>query len=72
MVLMGTVREVLGNGTFLGRSVFGANYEPWVIMILPPGGFLTLGVILLVFSWIKRRGEARIGQAALPVAREAA
>ncbi|MDH5196506.1 MAG: electron transport complex subunit RsxE [Gemmatimonadota bacterium] len=59
MVLMGTVREVLGNGTFLGYSVLGPNYEPWVIMILPPGGFLTLGVILLVFSWVKRRSAAR-------------
>jgi electron transport complex protein RnfE len=72
MVLMGGVREVLGNGTFLGRSVFGAGYEPWVIMILPPGGFLTLGLILLVFSWIKRRSEARVDAAGTPAAREAA
>ncbi|MDP2481852.1 MAG: electron transport complex subunit E [Candidatus Palauibacterales bacterium] len=59
LTLMGAVREVLGNGTFLGHPVFGPSYEPWVIMILPPGGFLTLGCILLVFSWLKRRGEAR-------------
>lgn len=59
MLLMGTVREVLGNGTVLGRSVLGPNFEPWIIMILPPGGFLTLGTILLVFSWVKRRGDAR-------------
>jgi electron transport complex protein RnfE len=72
MVMMGTVREVLGNGTFLGYSVFGPNYEPWVIMILPPGGFLTLGVILLAFSWIKRRSEARVGEGAVPAVREAA
>jgi len=72
MLLMGTVREVLGNGTFLGYSVFGPGYEPWVIMILPPGGFFTLGIILLAFAWIKRRGEARIGQAAAPAVREAA
>ena len=62
LTLMGAVREVLGNGTILGHSVFGPHYEPWVIMILPPGGFLTLGCILLVFSWIKRRQE----QAAKP------
>lgn len=47
LVLIGSVREVLGNGTFLGRAVFGPSYEPWVIMILPPGGFLVLGVLLL-------------------------
>ncbi|MEW6320337.1 MAG: electron transport complex subunit RsxE [Acidobacteriota bacterium] len=59
MLLMGTVREVLGSGTFLGVSVFGPRYEPWVVMILPPGGFLTLGVLLLLFSWYTRRGDAR-------------
>lgn len=47
LVLIGAVREVLGNGTFLGHAVLGANYEPWVIMVLPPGGFLVLGVLLL-------------------------
>ena len=55
MLLMGTVREVLGYGTFLGVSVFGPHYEPWVIFVLPPGGFLTLGTMLLVLSWLKRR-----------------
>jgi electron transport complex protein RnfE len=55
LVLMGSVREVLGNGTFLGLSVLGPNYEPWVIMILPPGGFLTLGFILLTLSWVRSR-----------------
>jgi Na+-translocating ferredoxin:NAD+ oxidoreductase subunit E len=59
MLLMGSIRELLGNGTLLGYSVLGPGFEPWVIMILPPGGFFTLGVILLVFSWLKRRGEAR-------------
>jgi len=57
LFLMGAVREVLGQGTFLGWPLFGAGYEPWVIMILPPGGFLTLGVLLrLVNRWERRRG----------------
>ncbi len=55
LLMMGGIREVLGNGTFLGMSVFGPNYEPWVIMVLPPGGFLTLGFLLLALSWIERR-----------------
>lgn len=55
MILMGGVREVLGYGTFLGVSVFGPDYEPWVIMVLPPGGFLTLGFLLLVLTWFQRR-----------------
>jgi Na+-translocating ferredoxin:NAD+ oxidoreductase subunit E len=59
LTAMGAIRELLGNGTLLGYSVLGPTFEPWVIMILPPGGFFTLGVLLLVFSWIKRRGAAR-------------
>jgi electron transport complex protein RnfE len=55
LVMMGAVREVLGNGSFLGRPLFGPGFEPWIIMILPPGGFLTLGSILLAFGWWKER-----------------
>ena len=59
LLLMGAIREVLGQGTFLGVPLFGPDYEPWVIMILPPGGFLTLGVILIAMSAIERRRAAR-------------
>ncbi len=59
LILMGTVREILGSGTLLGLSVFGTNFEPWVVMVLPPGGFLTLGLLLLALSWIQRRAEQR-------------
>lgn len=58
LVMLGGVREVLGAGTFLGWSIFGPSYEPWVVMILPPGGFLTLGVLLLGLSWWERRRKA--------------
>jgi len=52
---LGAVREILGVGAFFGIDLFGANFEPWVIMILPPGGFLTLGLLLLFFNWITER-----------------
>ena len=55
LLMMGTLREVLGNGTFLGFAVFGSQYEPWVIMVLPPGGFFALGVLLLALAWAQRR-----------------
>jgi electron transport complex protein RnfE len=48
--IMGTIREVLGAGTFLGFQVLPDVWEPWVIMALPPGGFLTLGLALLTLS----------------------
>jgi electron transport complex protein RnfE len=52
---LGALREILGNGTFFGMMLFGENFEPWVIMILPPGGFLMLGVLLLFFNWLQQR-----------------
>lgn len=52
---LGAVREVLGNGTFAGYVVFGPSFEPWVIMVLPGGGFFTLGAWLLFFNWLRNR-----------------
>ena len=52
---LGAVREIFGTGTLFGIELFGPAWEPWVIMILPPGGFLTLGLILLVFNWMAQR-----------------
>ncbi len=59
MALMGSFREILGNGTFLGFHLFGPHFEPWVIMILPPGGFLTLGFLLLFLARLEQRRAAR-------------
>ncbi|NIM50948.1 MAG: electron transport complex subunit RsxE [Gemmatimonadales bacterium] len=59
LFLMGAVREVIGYGSFLGHGLFGASYQPWTVMILPPGGFLAIGFLLLAFGWIGLRREAR-------------
>lgn len=59
MLMMGTIREILGNGTILGLSIFGSNYEPWVIFILPPGGFFTIGFILLGLNYVQSRRKAK-------------
>jgi electron transport complex protein RnfE len=50
---LGSIREIVGSGTFFGVSLFGPHYEPWVVMILPPGGFIMLGLLLLFFNWLK-------------------
>ena len=55
IVLMGAVREVLGSGSFLGLPLFGENFEPWVVMILPSGGFFVLGTLLLFVNWLNER-----------------
>jgi electron transport complex protein RnfE len=61
---LGAVREMLGEGALFGVNLFGANFEPWVIMILPPGGFLTLGLILLFFNWFTAKKNEFIEQVA--------
>jgi len=76
MIMMGSLREVLGAGTLLGIAVMPAGFEPWVIFALPPGGFLTLGFWLLFLNWWKERrterADARMLPETVPAAREAA
>ncbi len=55
MIMMSGFREMLGNGTLLGYHVLGMSWEPWVFMVLPPGGFFTLGMWLLLFGWWRAR-----------------
>lgn len=52
LTIIGAVRELLGNGTILGFSIFGASYNPALIFILPPGAFLVLGSIIAVINMI--------------------
>lgn len=56
---LGSLREVLGSGSFFGVPLFGPNFEPWVVMILPPGGFIMLGVLLLVFNAVGERAKKK-------------
>ena len=48
IILMAIIREGIGNGTILGRTVFGENYKPFLIMILPPGAFLVIGFLIAI------------------------
>jgi len=64
LLCLGAVREVLGAGALFGIDLFGPQFQPWVVMVLPPGGFLVLGTWLLVFDWFKqRRQETQAGTA---------
>lgn len=50
------VRELLGSGELFGRTILPATmWDPWIIMILPPGAFITLGVWLGVVNWLQER-----------------
>jgi electron transport complex protein RnfE len=60
---LGVVREVLGAGTFAGIPLFGPDFEPWVIMVLPGGAFFVLGGWLLLFSCVRKLRERREARA---------
>jgi len=46
ITLIGTVREILGNGTVFGHALMPALYQPAIILILPPGAFLVIGFLM--------------------------
>ncbi|MEO5343969.1 MAG: electron transport complex subunit E [Gammaproteobacteria bacterium SHHR-1] len=58
LLCLGVVREVLGAGSLFGVDLFGSQFEPWVVMVLPPGGFIVLGGWLLLFEWLRERRAA--------------
>ena len=49
LLVLGTIREILGTGTIFGFL----SFEPWVIMILPGGAFITLGILIGLMNMIK-------------------
>ena len=46
LFVLGAVRELFGSGTLLGYSLFGEAYQPLLLMILPPGAFIAMGLLL--------------------------
>ncbi|MBX7259101.1 MAG: electron transport complex subunit E [Candidatus Hydrogenedentes bacterium] len=64
LLCLGSVRELLGNGSLLGFHVMGSNFEPWVIFLLPSGGFLTLGTWLLLFGFWRERKQRKANKEA--------
>lgn len=59
LLILSGIREILGMGTFLGYQVMGPWFKPWIIMILPPGAFITLGLLLALALQIERRTNLR-------------
>jgi electron transport complex protein RnfE len=46
LFILGAAREILGNGTILGYQLMWQSYEPILVMILPPGAFISLGIMV--------------------------
>jgi len=46
------IREILGTGMIADIQIMPAAWPSWVIMVLPPGAFLTFGLLLALVNWI--------------------
>ena len=55
LVVVGSVREILGCGTLFGMSVLGMRYEPFTFMVEAPGAFVTLGLLLAAMNAIGKK-----------------
>ena len=53
LVLLGTIRELLGNLSFFGYKLVEA--DGMLVFILAPGAFITLGFIIAIMNWMKNR-----------------
>ncbi|MCK5145923.1 electron transport complex subunit E [bacterium] len=58
MILIASVREILGAGTWLGFPLFGTDFEPIAIFVMSPGAFLTIGFLVAFLNWIEHRRSA--------------
>ena len=57
LIIISGIREITGSGSFYGFPVTPAQFQPVLLMILPPGAFLTLGFVLGIFNWIDMRNK---------------
>ena len=55
LVLLGAIRELLGEGSIFGLMLMPESFNTWLIMILPPGAFLTLGIFIGLANWYNDR-----------------
>ncbi|MBW8002808.1 MAG: NADH:ubiquinone reductase (Na(+)-transporting) subunit D [Planctomycetes bacterium] len=60
LLIIATVRELLGMGTFLGYAApyFSSQYfDKWIIMVMPPGAFFMLAIVTWIFRTIQSKNE---------------
>lgn len=62
LIVLGSIRELLGSGSLFDIQILGKGFEPWVIMILPPGAFITLGILVGVFNLINAKAKSKCRQ----------
>ena len=62
LLLMGSVREILGAGTFFGVQIMPASIDPMTVFITPPGGFFVFGCLMALVIWIETKTNNRVSR----------
>lgn len=53
--IIATIREILGNGTWLGYPVLFDSFQPATLMVLAPGAFITIGYLIALLNWLEHK-----------------
>ena len=61
--LISAVRELLGAGSLWGVQLLPSAYEPMLVLILAPGGFIVLGLLIAVIQMIRNKNAKKDGAA---------
>ena len=62
ITIIGCIRELFGAGTLFGMQVMGASYQPMLILVLAPGGFIVFGLVLGIVNIIMKALADRKGK----------
>lgn len=57
LTVIGIIREILGAGQIFGKTIMPASYNPAIIMILAPGAFFTLGIVMAILNAVRARKQ---------------
>lgn len=58
MILLSSIREILGNGTILGFRILPEAYEPMMMAVQPPGAFILLGLLIGIVNYFSKSKKA--------------
>ncbi|MCI6151594.1 MULTISPECIES: RnfABCDGE type electron transport complex subunit E [Fusobacterium] len=58
LTILGIIREILGNGTIFNMTIVPASWQPALIFILPPGGFMTIACVIAYQNYLKQKKGA--------------
>ncbi len=62
LLVLGAVREIFAFGSIMGIQIFGNYFEKWIIMALPAGAFITLGLLIGLFNWVNSSMQKKAKQ----------